>query len=253
MRFGVHAGPQDCSIDDLRRLWAIADGAGFHWCSVWDHLYSVSDLTDPTKPCFEGITAMTAAARRRRAYGSAASSSASATGTSACSSKAATSIDTSRVAAASSASARAGTRPSSTRSTCRSCRSRTGLDQVEESAIVIRRLLDGERVTFQGKQISVTNAVCSPRPVQPKLRLWIGGPGREADARIVARHADGWNVPFLAPEVFEQRNAVLTQWCEKEKRDPRSIIRTANVGLAIGADAARVQRQEENLKLMFGG
>ena len=62
MRFGVHAGPQDCTIDDLRRLWAIVDGAGFHWCSVWDHLYSVSDLTDPTKPCLEGITAMTAAA-----------------------------------------------------------------------------------------------------------------------------------------------------------------------------------------------
>ena len=28
MRFGIHAGPQDCSIDDLRRLWRLADDHG---------------------------------------------------------------------------------------------------------------------------------------------------------------------------------------------------------------------------------
>ena len=71
--------------------------------------------------------------------------------------------------------------------------------------------------------------------------------------RIVARHADGWNVPFLAPEVWAQRNAVLDQWCDTERRDPRAIVRTANVGLAIGADEARAKAQEEKLQLMFGG
>src|SRR5207237_8349899 len=62
MRFGIHAGPQDCSIADLRRLWRIADERGFHWCSVWDHLFSVSDLSDPAKPAFEGVATMAARA-----------------------------------------------------------------------------------------------------------------------------------------------------------------------------------------------
>src|SRR3989442_14367451 len=62
MRFGIHAGPQDCAIDELRRLWRIADDQGFHWCSVWDHLYSVSDLSDPAKPAFEGVATMAALA-----------------------------------------------------------------------------------------------------------------------------------------------------------------------------------------------
>jgi len=62
MRFGIHAGPQDCSMADLRRLWRIADERGFHWCSVWDHLYSVSDLADPAKPAFEGVATMAALA-----------------------------------------------------------------------------------------------------------------------------------------------------------------------------------------------
>jgi alkanesulfonate monooxygenase SsuD/methylene tetrahydromethanopterin reductase-like flavin-dependent oxidoreductase (luciferase family) len=101
--------------------------------------------------------------------------------------------------------------------------------------------------------VKVTNAICAPRPVQQKLRLWIGGQGEKRMLRIVARHADGWNVPFLSPELYAQRNGVLTSWCEKEKRDPRAVIRTANVGLAIGADAGRVRQQEEKLQLMFGG
>src|SRR5215470_9813757 len=252
MRFGVHAGPQDCSIDDLRRLWAIADGAGFHWCSVWDHLYSVSDLTDPTKPCLEGITTMTAAAAATtrvrigclvfcvgyRNVGVLV--------------KAATSIDH-----VSGGRCELGIGAGWNQSEFDAFHMpflpiKDRLDQVEESAIVLRRLFDGERVTLHGKQIQVTDAICAPRPVQSRLRLWIGGQGEKRMLRIVARHADGWNVPFLAPELFAQRNATLDQWCEREHRDPRAIVRTVNLGLALGEDEAEVARQEENLRLMFG-
>src|SRR5262249_51163796 len=129
---------------------------------------------------------------------------------------------------------------------------RDRLDHLEESAIVLRRLFDGERVTFKGKQIQVEDALCLPRPMQPRLRLWIGGQGERRLLRIVARHADGWNAPFLAPEFYTQRNATLDAWCERERRDPRAITRTVNVGLAIGRDDAEVRQQEEKLRLMFG-
>jgi alkanesulfonate monooxygenase SsuD/methylene tetrahydromethanopterin reductase-like flavin-dependent oxidoreductase (luciferase family) len=70
--------------------------------------------------------------------------------------------------------------------------------------------------------------------------------------RIVAKHADGWNVPFLSPEVFAARTRTLDQWCERERRDPRAIERTINLGLALGADRAAAARQVRNLELMFG-
>jgi alkanesulfonate monooxygenase SsuD/methylene tetrahydromethanopterin reductase-like flavin-dependent oxidoreductase (luciferase family) len=127
------------------------------------------------------------------------------------------------------------------------------LDQLEETAIVLRRLFDGERVTFAGKQIHLTDALCDPRPVQPRLRLWVGGQGEKRLLRIVAKHADGWNVPFLAPEVFAQRAATLDDWCDREGRDRRAVTRTINVGLALGRDEAAAQRQEEKLPSMFGG
>src|SRR5262249_40612397 len=62
MRFGVPAGPPGCSIAGLPRPWPIADPPGVYLCSVWDHLYSVSDLSNPAKPAFEGIATMAALA-----------------------------------------------------------------------------------------------------------------------------------------------------------------------------------------------
>jgi alkanesulfonate monooxygenase SsuD/methylene tetrahydromethanopterin reductase-like flavin-dependent oxidoreductase (luciferase family) len=252
MKFGLHAGPQDCTLEDLRRLWRVADEQGFHWCSVWDHLYSVSDLADPRKPAFEGVSIMTAlaAATRRVRVGSLVF----------CTgyrnpgvlAKAAVTIDhvsggrceLGLGAGWNQAEFDAFGMP------FRPIRDR--LDHLEETAQVLRRLFDGETVTLDGRQVRVRDAVCSPRPVQERLRLWIGGGGEQRMLRIVARHADGWNVPFLSPGDYATKNAKLTAWCEKERRDPAAVVRTVNLGLAIGADHRRAAAQEAKLALMFG-
>ena len=253
MRFGIHAGPQDCTVDDLRRLWRIADEQGFHWCSVWDHLYSVSDLTNPAKPSFEGVATMAALASHTRTVRVGCLVFCVGYRNPGVLLKAAVTIDhlsggrceLGLGAGWNEAEFRAFGMPF--------LPIKDRLDLLEETVVVLRRLLDGERVTFHGKQVHVEEAVCEPRPVQDRLRLWIGGQGEKRLLRMVARHADGWNVPFLAPEVWGARNATLNDWCEKERRDPRAIVRTCNVGLAIGADEARVREQEEKLQLMFGG
>src|SRR5262249_8942615 len=126
------------------------------------------------------------------------------------------------------------------------------LDHLEETVTGLRRLVDGERVTFQAEDLQLADAPGEPRPVQPRLRLWIGGQAERRLLRMVARHADGWNVPFLSPEFYAMRNATLNDWCAKERRDPQSIVRTCNVGLAIGEDEARARQQEDKLQLMFG-
>ena len=253
MRFGIHAGPQDCSIDELRRLWQVADTRGFHWCSVWDHLYSVSDLNDPTKPAFEGIATMAALAATTQRVRVGALVFCAGYRNPGVLAKAAVTIDH-----VSGGRCELGIGAGWNEAEFRAFNMpflpiKDRLDQLEETAIVLRRLFDGERVTFAGKQIRVADAVCAPAPVQPRLRLWIGGQGQKRMLRIVARHADGWNVPFLGPEVYAMRNATLSEWCDKERRDPRAIIRTVNVGLAIGENEARAKQQEEKLQLMFGG
>ena len=252
MKFGIHAGPQDCTLDDLRRLWRIADEQGFHWCSVWDHLYSVSDLGDPGKPAFEGVsimTALAAATQRVRVGCLVFCAGYRNLGVLA---KAAVTIDH-----VSGGRCELGLGAGWNQSEFdafgmpfRPIRER--LEHLEETARVLRRLFDGETVTFEGRQVAVRDAVCSPRPVQDRLRLWIGGAGERRMLRIVARHADGWNVPFLSPADYAAKNAKLTAWCEREGRDPAAVIRTVNVGLAIGEDERRATAQEAKLALMFG-
>jgi F420-dependent oxidoreductase-like protein len=252
MRFGIHAGPQDCSIGDLRRLWRIADESGFHWCSVWDHLYSVSDLNDPARPAFEGVATMAALASETRRVRVGCLVFCVCYRSPGVLAKAAVTIDH-----LSGGRCELGLGAGWNELESRAFGVPFGpikdrLDLLEETAVVLRRLFDGERVTFAGRQVRLEDALCEPRPVQPRLRLWIGGQGEKRLLRIVARHADGWNVPFMAPEVFAARSAVLDRWCEREGRDPRAITRTANLGLALGEDEGAVRRQEENLRLMFG-
>ena len=252
MRFGIHAGPQDCPIEELRRLWRIADERGFHWCSVWDHLYSVSDLSDPAKPAFEGVATMAALAAETRRVRVGCLVFCVCFRPVGLLAKAAVTIDHlsggrcelgigsgwNEIEARAFGVAFPGVKDR--------------LDHLEEAAGALRRLFDGERVTFAGRHVQLADALCLPRPVQPRLRLWIGGQGEKRLLRIVARHADGWNVPFLAPEIFAARREVLDRWCERERRDPRAITRMVNLGLAIGRDERDVRRQEENLRLMFG-
>jgi alkanesulfonate monooxygenase SsuD/methylene tetrahydromethanopterin reductase-like flavin-dependent oxidoreductase (luciferase family) len=120
---------------------------------------------------------------------------------------------------------------------------------VGEVVQIIRGLFTQEP-TFHG------NTIASPmpanKPVQRSPRIWLGGMGEKRLLRMVAKYADGWNVPFIGPAVFGSKNGVLDQWCEKERRDPATVIRTVNLGLALGRDEDDAQRKRENLQVQFG-
>ncbi len=89
------------------------------------------------------------------------------------------------------------------------------------------------------------NAPNTPRPLQPRLPIWIGGRGEKRTLRAAARYADGWNGAYIDADEWKRKSQVLDQWCEKERRDPQSILRTINLGFYLGADARGVARQEE--------
>jgi F420-dependent oxidoreductase-like protein len=106
------------------------------------------------------------------------------------------------------------------------------LDRLDEATMLVRRLLDGERVTHRGTFFEMKDALCEPRPVQPRLPILIGGSGKTKTLRTTARYADVWNA-YGSPERFEELGAVLEERCAEAGRDPAAIERTVTTHTVI--------------------
>ncbi|HZR82698.1 MAG TPA: LLM class flavin-dependent oxidoreductase [Candidatus Binatia bacterium] len=251
MRFGIHTGPQLCTMEELRELWRFADANGFHWVSVWDHFYP-AELADHDRPCFEATAAHTALACETRNVRVGCLVYCAAYRHPAVLAKALVTID----------------HVSGGRMECGLGAGwhqqefeahgipflpiGRRLDQLEEAIAIVRGLFQDERTTVVGRTWRVDGAYGNPKPLQARPRIWIGGGGEKRLLRIVARHADGWNIPFVAPEVWGAKNAVLDRWCESERRDPRAIVRTVNLAPALAESERDLPRLEEQVGHQFG-
>ena len=106
------------------------------------------------------------------------------------------------------------------------------VDRLDEALGLVRRLLDGERVTQAGRFYAFRDAVCAPRPLQPHLPVVVGGSGRRKTLRAVARHADAWNTSGSVEQVTEALDA-LAEHCRAVGRDPGTIEHSVSFPIVI--------------------
>jgi F420-dependent oxidoreductase-like protein len=100
----------------------------------------------------------------------------------------------------------------------------TRIAQLREAVQVMRRLWTHERASFQGRHYTLDDATCVPKPVQPRLPLWIGGQGEKKILRLVAEEADGWNMVLGSTlEQVRHKMDVLTRHCNDVGRDITSL------------------------------
>jgi F420-dependent oxidoreductase-like protein len=100
---------------------------------------------------------------------------------------------------------------------------------------------------FEGKAISVAQAMCYPRPLQAKIPLLVGGSGERTTLRLVARHADACNLFGEAPTVAHKVQ-VLHRHCAEVGRDPAEIEVTQLSTVLVGADAGEVRELVDRLR-----
>jgi F420-dependent oxidoreductase-like protein len=241
VRFGVHTGLQHTTIDELRALWRRIEELGFDWISIWDHFYAADATGDPH--CLEAVTAHTAlaAATARVTCGSLVYSAgyrhpavlANAMAT----------LD--QVAGGRTVLGLGGgwLRGEYDAYGLHFGTAGERLRMLEEYVQCVRGLLTQERTTFDGAFFRLRDAQCEPKPVQARLPIWIGGGGERVTLRIAARHADGWNVPFVPPDAWAHKARVLEAHCERLGRDPAEITKSVNLGMAF---------TEEELQRQFG-
>jgi F420-dependent oxidoreductase-like protein len=115
------------------------------------------------------------------------------------------------------------------------------LDRLAESVEVIRRLLDGERFTHDGRFYQLRDALAAPRPLQPHLPILIGGSGPQKTLRIVARHADLWNL-YGTPASIAATDAILRERCVEVGRDQAEIERTVNLNVVVRSSREEAER-----------
>ena len=111
------------------------------------------------------------------------------------------------------------------------------LDRLDESVMLLRRLLDGERFSHEGRFYTFRDALCEPRPVQPHLPILIGGSGPRKTLRTVAERGDAWNTAGTFEET-RARLAILDEHCAAVGRDRSSIELTVSFPITIRDTAA---------------
>lgn len=227
LHFGVHSGPQDCTVADLRELWRVSESLGFEWISIWDHFYAAQ--IDPSKDCLEAISCHAALA-----------------------------VTTTRVRVGSlvycptyrhpAILAKAG----ATIDHLSDGRLELGLGagwhelehrayglefssppsrlrRLAEAVEVVRLLWTQDVVQFDGEFFTLVDAMCHPKPIQASPRIWIGASGEQLALPLVGRLADGWNVPYVSPEDVARKLSIV----KEHSPNPDRIDVGVNVGLVL--------------------
>src|SRR5919198_187665 len=104
----------------------------------------------------------------------------------------------------------------------------TRVTQMVETLEICTRMWKEERATYRGKHYRIEAALCSPKPLQDPLPIWIGG-SRPRVMRVAARfaHAFNLNVGASAPSELPDRLRDLDEACRAVKRDPKTLLRSS--------------------------
>jgi F420-dependent oxidoreductase-like protein len=125
------------------------------------------------------------------------------------------------------------------------------LDRLDESVMLLRRLLDGERVSHEGRFYTFRDALCEPRPVQDHLPILIGGSGPQKTLRTTARYADAWNTLGTLDEV-RATLAILDERCAEAGRDRAEIELTISFPIVL-RDTERAARAAADERFAVNG
>lgn len=229
--FGVHTGLQHTTTDELRSLWRHIEELGYDWISIWDHFYGATGLPDDAA-CFEAVAlhAALACETKRVRVGSLVYSIGYRHP--AVLAKMITAIDHLSGGRADLGLGAGWAKVEYDAYGIEFPPVGTRMDQLEEAIQMVRGMLHHDVTSFQGSTWTLTDARNEPRPIQRRLPIWVGGGGEKRTLRIAAQYADGWNVPFVAPDAFAHKCRVLDQHCETVGRNPSEVRRTVNVGIA---------------------
>ncbi len=130
---------------------------------------------------------------------------------------------------------------------------RARIAQMAETIQICRALWDPAQpqASFQGEYYQVSDAVCNPKPV-PTPPIMIGGGGEKLTLRVVAEHADWWNIPGVSPAEYARKLDILASHCAAVGRDPNEIRKTWTGVVSIATSRSLAEQQVERYPIWPG-
>jgi F420-dependent oxidoreductase-like protein len=221
---GLKLSSQGCSIADLRAVWRIADEAGFDHLWGFDHLSPL--FADAGDDILEGMTLLTAMAEATARVRIGLMVAANTYRHPAVMAKMATTIDHLSGGRLEFGLGAGGAEAEHAMLGIPFFTAAERIGRLDEALTVCRMLWTEERASFDGEHFTLVDAVANPKPLQrPHPPIWVGGAGERLTLRVVARHADVWNVIGPVDEVA-RKSAVLDEHCAEIGRDPAAIRRS---------------------------
>ncbi|MET9490444.1 LLM class flavin-dependent oxidoreductase [Nocardia sp. NPDC006630] len=233
--FGIITAPMQVDYQDILRVWREADAIPeIEHAWLFDHLMPIGG--DPDGPIFEGWTLLSALAAQTERLRIGLLVTSNRFRPPALLAKIATTVDIVSGGRLDFGIG-AGSRPS--HPLARREYDAHGLpyhnakhavESLAEACTVIRRLwTETEPFDFEGAHIHLTGAFGNPKPVQrPHPPIVIGGRST-AVLRVVAEHADVWNIPGGDIDDVIERSALLDRYCTEIGRDSASITRSIHL------------------------
>ncbi|TMC75399.1 MAG: TIGR03560 family F420-dependent LLM class oxidoreductase [Chloroflexi bacterium] len=116
----------------------------------------------------------------------------------------------------------------------------TRVTQLIETIEICTRMWREDRATYHGKHYRIDDALCSPKPVQRPLPVWIGG-SKPRVMRIAAKYGDAFNITASASALAElpERLRELDDACRSVNRDPKTLLRSAFLDACVATTAER--------------
>lgn len=255
--FGIATPPQNVGYDELLRVWREADTVGtIEHAWLFDHLLPIGGDLDG--PIFEGWTLLAALAARTRRLRLGLMVTSNRFRPPSMLAKIATTVDIVSGGRLEFGIG-AGSRPS--HPIARREYAANGLP-FHDAAHAVGSLAEACRIVklawtspapfdFDGRYHQLVGAFGNPKPVQrPGPPIVIGGRSA-ATLRVVAEHADVWNIPGGDIADAARRSALLDRFCAEIGRDPAAVTRSIFLPVSYADPASTRAAVDEALGAGF--
>ncbi len=115
------------------------------------------------------------------------------------------------------------------------------IKQLDETCEIVKRLWTATPATFHGQYYQIEDAYLNPKPA-PLPPIMIGGGGEQLTLRVVAKHANWYNLPGGTRENYRHKLEVLRGHCATVGTDYDQIVKSWScdcVAIAPTDDTAR--------------